>query len=253
LPVKTVREALVSWIIIDREDKGNSFDLEHMKLLQEALARECGNEETVLIAVTGSGDRFFSTGVDLESTASIEGLDDAWRLFYEGLGSLCRAIVSCEKPVALAINGHAIGIGMELLVAADFAYAVKNAKFSSPAVRWGMVPPGTTTMGPFFFGPRNAAMIALTGASFTAEEALAMNLLNGVVDGRDELKERIHWLAGQLAKADPWALRQARRLIASARMEMLIDRGLRALAESAARPVVAEKTRGFLRGRRAVD
>ncbi len=253
MPIKTRREGLISWIIIDREDKGNSFDLEHMKLLVEALQEECSTEETVVIALTGSGDKFFSTGVDLQATASISGFDDSWKLFYEGLGSLCHAITTCEKPVALAINGHAIGIGMELLVAADFAYAVKNAKFSSPAVRWGMVPPGTTTMGPLFFGPRNTALIALTGTTFTAEEAYKMNLLNGVVDGKDELYEKIQWLAGQLAKADPWALRQAKRLMASTRMELLIDRGLRALAESASRPLVAEKTREFLRGKRAVE
>ena len=249
MPVRLLRDGPVTWVVIDREEKGNSLDLGHLLELRERLSEACSGEG-VVVALRGAGERFFSTGVDLGSVASVRGVEDAWRLMYEGLGGACRAVMECGKPVIAAVNGHAVGIGFELLYAADLAYAVRHAKLGSPAVRWGMVPPASTTLGPILVGAKQAAYIALTGRLITAEEALRMGFLNGVVDSVDELVETVKRVAADIAEAEPWALAQALRLLRSARLEALIDRGLKTLALSTARPVTAERARGFLEGKR---
>ncbi|MCE4614993.1 MAG: enoyl-CoA hydratase/isomerase family protein [Desulfurococcales archaeon] len=253
MPIVVERDGLISWIIIDRVDSGNSLDEPHLRELADKIKLECEEPSTRVIVLTGKGDRFFTTGVDLVSTSRVRGLDDAWKLMYEGLGGVCLSITACKKPVIAAINGHAIGAGMELLNAVDLAVTVRRAKFSSPAARWGMVPPGTPTLGPFLLGAKHAAMIALTGRTFTAEEVKQMGFINIIVDNLDELKQEVRKLAEDIAMGEPFAITETRRLLASARLHFWVDRGLRALAESTARPVVAERASEFLEGKRVVE
>jgi enoyl-CoA hydratase/carnithine racemase len=253
MPIVVERDDLISWIIIDRVDAGNSLDEPHLKELAQKIKEECEEPSTRVLVLTGRGDRFFTTGVDLEATSRVRGLDDAWRLMYEGLGGVCLSLTGCRKPVIAAINGHAIGAGMELLNAVDLAVTVKRARFSSPAVRWGMVPPGTPTLGPFLLGAKHAALIALTGRTFTAEEVKQMGFVNIVVDSLEELRKEVRRLAEDIAKGEPFAITETKRLLADARLHFWVDRGLRALTESTARPVVAERASEFLRGKRVVE
>ncbi|MEB3757500.1 MAG: enoyl-CoA hydratase/isomerase family protein [Desulfurococcales archaeon] len=253
MPIVVERDDLISWIIIDRVEAGNSLDKPHLDELAAKIREECEEPSTRVVVVTGRGEKFFTTGVDLGATSRVRGLDDAWSLMYEGLGGVCLAMTGCRKPVIAAINGHAIGAGMELLNAVDLAVAVRWAKFSSPAVRWGMVPPGTPTLGPFLFGAKNAALVALTGRTFTAEDVLRMGFINMVVDSTEELRREVRKLAEDIAKGEPFAVEQTRRLLADSRLHFWVDRGLRALAESTARPVVAERASEFLKGKRVVE
>ncbi len=253
MPIRVERDDLISWIIIDRENQGNSLDEPHLRELASKIREECSNTDTRVIVLTGSGERFFTTGVDLTATSKVRGMDDAWRLMYLGLGGVCLALTECSKPVIAAVNGHAIGAGMEMLNAVDLAVAVRRAKFSSPAARWGMVPPGTPTIGAFLLGAKHAAMIALTGRTFTADEVREMGLVNMVVDTHEELRTEVRKLAEDIAKGDPFAISETRKLLASARLHFWVDRGLRALSESTARPVVAEKASEFLKGKRVVE
>ncbi|MEB3851372.1 MAG: enoyl-CoA hydratase/isomerase family protein [Desulfurococcales archaeon] len=250
MPVHTRRDGPVSWVVIDREGKGNSLDYEHARLLAEAVRGECGAPGTSVVAIRGAGDRFFSTGVDLESVASIGGPGDSWRLMYEGLGGVCRAVAECPKPVVAAVNGHAIGIGFELLHAADIAVAVRWAKLGTPAVRWGMVPPATPTVAPWLIGYKRAAYLVLTGDTITAEEAARQGIVNFVVDSVEELEAKVVEVAERIAANDPWAVRMARELLREARPHAMLQRGLLALVYSAARPETVERARGFVESRR---
>ncbi|MCE4600839.1 MAG: enoyl-CoA hydratase-related protein [Desulfurococcales archaeon] len=246
MPIRVERDPLISWIIIDREDKGNSLDYEHARELANAIKGECEDQNTTVIAIRGAGERFFSTGVDLESVAKITGTDDAWKIMYEGLGGVCRALSECSKPVIAAVNGHAVGIGFELLYASDIAVAVRKAKLGSPAVKWGMVPPATPTVGPWLIGYKRAAFIALTGLLITAEEALEYGIVNMVVDNVDELVAKVREVAEAIASNDQWAVRTAKELLREARPHLMLQRGLMSLVYSASRPETVERARGFL-------
>jgi len=249
VPINYSVEGPISWVVIDREEKANSLDLDHALQLAETIHQACSDEATRVVALRGAGERFFSAGVDLEAVAGLAGPEDAWKLMYEGLGGVCNAVASCGKPVIAAVNGHAVGIGFELLYAADLAWAVEHAKMGSPAVKWGMVPPASTTVAPWLVGAKRAAYIALTGRLITALEAERMGFINGVVPGVNELLETVRGVAEDIARADPWAVSLARRLLAGARPHSMVERGLLALAQSAGREEVRRRARGFLESR----
>ena len=246
MPIKTIRRDRASWIIIDREDKGNSLDYEHLIELANAIRKACRDEETVAVVLTGKG-RFFSTGVDLGEVALLEGdASRAWKLMWEGLGGVCKALLDCEKPVIAAVNGHALGIGFELLYAADIAVAIRTALLGSPAVRWGMVPPASTTIAPLLVGYKRAAWIALTGETMTAEEAERLGFVNKVVDTQVELETTVVSIIESIAEADQWAIRQAKRLLLLSRQTVPVEAGLSALTFSAARRETSERARLFI-------
>ncbi|MEB3764731.1 MAG: enoyl-CoA hydratase/isomerase family protein [Desulfurococcales archaeon] len=246
MPIRVEHLDKASLIIIDREEKGNSLDYRHAVELARIIREECENPETVAIVITGSGERFFSTGVDLESVAEITSIDDSIKLMGEGLGGVCKAVSSCKKPVIAAVNGHAVGIGFELVLASDLAYSVRGAKLGSPAVKWGMVPPASTTLGPLILGYKNAAYIVLSGRLMTAEEAFRMGVLNGVVDDREELLNTIKKLVEDIASNSQWAVENALTLLRSSRPYPLVEAGLRSLITSAAREETRNRARSFI-------
>ncbi len=251
MSVKVERRGPVSWVIIDREDKGNSLDYEHARLLAGKLKEECTFPETRVIALRGAGKRFFSTGVDLASVAGVRGASDAIRLMMDGLGGVCRAITGCDKPVVAAVNGHAVGIGFEMVVASDLAFAVRGVKMGSPAVRWGMVPPASTTIGQYIMGQKLASYIVLTGDLLTSEDLYRAGALNGLVDNVEELVATVESVASKIAANNEWAVREALRVLRASRMHHLTEIGLRALVLSTARPEAAERARTFLGRKRS--
>ncbi|MCE4626090.1 MAG: enoyl-CoA hydratase/isomerase family protein [Desulfurococcales archaeon] len=240
------RDPPISWVIIDKQDKGNSLDYEEARLLASKIKEECEVKDTSVVVIRGAGNKFFSAGVDLTSVAKIKDEGDAWKLMYEGLGGVCEAVYNCEKPVIAAVNGHAVGIGFEILYHADIVVAVKNAKLGSPAVRWGMVPPATPTIGPLLLGYKNAAYIALTGRLLEAQEARRMGIVNFVVEDEEELIEKVKEIASDIANNDQWAVRSIKRLLRGARPSVLLERGLMSLVYSAARKETRERARGFV-------
>ncbi len=245
VPIKVERDPPISWIIIDREDKGNSLDFEHAKLLAEKITEECSNQDTQVIVLRGAGSRFFSTGVDLESVANVRDEKDAWKIMYEGLGGVCNAIHECDKPFIAAINGHAIGIGFELLHAADIAIAVKHAKLGTPAVKWGMVPPATPTIGPWLIGYKRAAFLTLTGRLISAEEAMECGIVNIVVEDENELISKVKEIVNSIIENDQWAVRMSKRLLRESRLRMNLQRGLITLVYSTARKETRDRARKF--------
>jgi len=165
---------------------------------------------------------------------------------------VCRALIECSKPVIAAVNGHALGIGFELLYAADIAVAVRSALLGSPAVRWGMVPPASTTIAPLLVGYKHAAWIALTGETITAEEALRLGFINQVVDSVTELESVVNAIVDSISEADQWAVRQAKRLLALSRQASLVEAGLLSLAASTARIETSRRARLFVERKKRV-
>ena len=253
MTVRVERTEHVSWVIVDRQEAGNSLSLRDTFELAQALANECTAQGTAAVAITGAGEKFFISGIDLKETADVKDLDQAWRLMYEGLGGVCRAAFSCRKPVIAAVNGYALGAGFELLYAADLAYAVRYAKLGVPPVKYGMVPPASSTIGVLLANPKLVSYLVLTGEMITAEEAMKYGLVNDVVDDVKSLHSKVEEVAAKIAANEPEAVSAARLLMAEAKMQWLSDKGLRTLAAYTARPVVRARIEELLlnRGRKA--
>ncbi len=249
MPIRVRVDGPVSWVIIDREDKGNSLDYEHALELAKAIRKECGNPETRVVALRGAGSRFFSTGVDLASVASVSSIEDAYKLMAEGLGGVCRSVTSCEKPFIAAVNGHAIGIGFEIVVASDLAFAVRGVKMGTPAVRWGMVPPASTTIGQYYLGPKLATYLVLTGDLLLSDDLYSKGVLNGLAEDVEKLEEIVKTVAEKISKNSSWAVKEALRVMRASRPHHLTEIGLRSLVSSTARSETVERARGFLEGK----
>ena len=163
------------------------------------------------IILTGVGDKAFSAGGDLKER---DGMSDAdWRLQHAIAEEGAKAIVDCPVPVIAAVNGAAFGGGCELALCCDFIIAARHARFALPEVTRGIMPGGGGTQNlPRAIGERRAKQLILTGAAFTAEEALAWGMVNEICDG-EALMLRVRAIAQVIADNAPIAVRQAKRSI----------------------------------------
>ncbi len=237
----------VSWIMIDRVDKANSLDYAHAHELASSVEEACGYGSTRLVALRGAGDRFFSTGIDLGVVAGLRGYDVLGTVL-EGVYSVFKAIDECRKPVVAAVNGHALGLGFELVLASDMAVAVEWARLGVPAARWGIVAPLTATVGPLLVGLKHASLLAYTGRALSAGEALELGLVNAVSSSIDNMESWVYSVASDVSKSSTWAVAEARRLIRES-MKEYMERGFMALALSASRSEARERARRFFEER----
>jgi enoyl-CoA hydratase len=190
------------------------------------LAEAAGQVEAddgVAAVVLWGGPKVFAAGADIkemrtqsfqESFASSGGLQ-------ESLKRLARI----PKVVIAAINGYALGGGLELALTADFRYAAENAKVGQPEILLGIIPgAGGTQRLPRLVGVAKAKEIVYGGDFYSAQEALAMGLVDRV-HGAEEVYDRAVEAARRYA-AGPYALRMAKKAIDEG-MEMDLDSGLR--------------------------
>ena len=238
---------LVSWVIVDRVDKANSLDYHHARELASSIRDACGDSGTRLVALRGAGDRFFSTGIDLGVVASFK--DDVIDTIMDGVRGVFNAIDACGKPVVAAVNGHALGLGFELVLASDMAVAVEWARLGVPAARWGMIPPITSTVGPVLLGLKQASLLAYTGRAVDASEAVRLGIINSVAGSIDDMESWVYTVASEVSKSSQWAVAEARRLARRILREGM-EMGLTSLALSASRDEARERARRFFEGRR---
>ncbi len=159
--------------------KANAIDNALSKALGQAFAHYRDNPSQLCCIITGDGDRFFSAGWDLKAAA-------ADRVVIEdyGVGGFAglTELFDLDKPVIAAINGMAVGGGLELALAADLIVAANHATFFLPEAQIGLIPDA----GGIFRLPRKipeaiAMEMLLTGRRLTAAEALGFGMVNRVV------------------------------------------------------------------------
>ena len=184
----------VATITIDREEARNSLDLASLEALKAAVARaeaDDGSDVTILTAV-GS---VFSAGLDLKSLSSGE-IDV---LEHTRIGNPWSGRT---KPMIAAVNGPAITGGLELVLNSDIAVAADNAAFADTHTRVGILPFwGMSALLPRAVGPRNAALMTLTGNFIDATTALSWGLVVEVVVP-EELQRRAREIAADIVQND---------------------------------------------------
>ncbi len=246
MAVKIINEKNFSWIVIDRKDKGNALNYETLNDLSNAISEQGNRDDIYAIAITGEGEKFFSGGTDLnEVLDSTDDINKSWKLMYDGLGNVIKSVLNCKLPVIAAVNGYALGAGFELIEVSDLAYAVKNAKLGLPAVKWGMIPPYSSTMGQFLSSSKLVSYLALTGEMITAEDAYKFGLINGVVDDINSLKQKVEEIANKLSSNDRRALIEIKQLLARNKQSYMVDLALSIMSAIIPRKEVKESVEKF--------
>ena len=210
-PVRTKVVDGVLVVTLDRP-RANAIDVATSHLLYDAFAR-LENDPALRVGVlTGAGDRFFSAGWDLKAAAAGEAVDaDHGPGGFAGLTEL----FDRTKPVIAAVNGLALGGGLELALAADLMVVADHAELALTEVRVGVV----ADAGGLLRLPRRlpeavARELLVTGRRMTAEEAGNWGLANRVVPGSDLMDAALD-LAGEIRAGAPLAVAAVQEVLAA--------------------------------------
>jgi enoyl-CoA hydratase len=201
------REAGVSVLTIHRPQRLNALDASTLRELRQAFI-DCQHDAAVrCVIVTGSGDKAFVAGADINELAG--DTPDAARLRALNGQHIFDLIEQLGKPVIAAVNGFALGGGCELAMACTLRIAADTAKFGQPEINLGLIPgfAGTQRLARLV-GKTKAMEMILTGMVITAQEALALGLITRVVPAA-ALMDEARALASELASKPPIALRYA--------------------------------------------
>jgi enoyl-CoA hydratase/carnithine racemase len=163
------------------------------------------------VVITGAGDKAFCAGADLKERARMSAAEVHG--FHRGLREALGAIEAAPQPVIAAINGAALGGGLELALACDLRVAAEAAQLGLPEVSLGIIPgAGGTQRLARLVGVGRAKDLVLTARRIGAAEALAMGLVTRVAPAGRLLDDALA-LAAEVARNAPISLRQAKRAI----------------------------------------
>ena len=197
----------------------------------EDVCRRLSQDRGIRAAVwTGAGQAFCAGG-DIKAMLArtqdpeLEPVDDRYH-YKEGIHRIPAALYYLEVPVIAAVNGPAIGAGLDLACMCDIRIAARSAKFAESFVKLGIIPgDGGAFLLQRLVGISKAAELTFTGETIEAEAALACGLVSQVVPD-DKLMEHAIALAGRIAANPPHALRMAKRLLREsqlARLETVLE------------------------------
>ena len=186
-------------ITIDRPKKLNALNRETIQELHDAFKEAKDNDEVKVVIITGSGEKAFVAGADISEFAEYSPKEGKG-LAADGQKKLFNYVANFPKPVIAAVNGFALGGGLELAMAAHFRIASDNAKMGLPEVSLGVIPGyGGTQRLPQLVGKGRAMEMIMTAGMIDANQALQYNLVNHVVE-LDELLDFAEELAGKIMK-----------------------------------------------------
>jgi enoyl-CoA hydratase len=249
--VRTERRDSIEIIQLNRPEKLNALSREMISALTDLFKRIENERDLRAVILTGSGDKAFCAGTDIEELASKTDHMHALEISERGQ-ALCNQIENCGVPVIAAVNGIAAGGGCELTLACHIRIASTSAQFSLPETRLGVVPAyGGTQRLAREIGDGRALEMILTGRSVAAEEALRFGLINHLTMPAD-LQSEAEALAAEIAKLAPLAIRACLQAVIKGE-ELPLSEGLRLEAELFASLFttedVREGTRAFLEKR----
>lgn len=166
-------------ITLNRPKQLNALNIETFNDINRALKYAENTDEVKAVLFTGSGEKAFIAGADIKEFANFS-VKEAKQLSKNGHRTF-RKIEKLKKPVVAAINGFALGGGLELAMACHFRIASDNAKFGQPEVNLGLIPgyAGTQRL-PMLIGKGNAMELLMTGDMIDARRARELGLVNHV-------------------------------------------------------------------------
>jgi E-phenylitaconyl-CoA hydratase len=206
-----IREG-VAIITLNRPEAMNSIDPETRAELRQAWQRAAEDDAVRCVVLTGAGEKAFCTGSDLKKTMPPKE-SPAQLTFGQAQSNHLLAGMEMDKPILCAVNGYAMGGGMELALACDVRIASENAQFALSEVRIGSIPgAGGTQNLPRLIGRSDAMLMLLTGDRVDAQEALRTGLVSKVVP-QAQLLETALAIASRIAQNAPLSVRAVKRLV----------------------------------------
>jgi enoyl-CoA hydratase len=202
----------IHYITINRESKLNALNQFTLAELHEAFTAAFNNDAVGGIIITGAGTKAFVAGADI---SEFEGKDveGGRRIAYEGQSKVFDVIANGNKPVIAAVNGFALGGGLELAMACHIRIASDNAKMGLPEVTLGLIPGyGGTQRLTQLVGRGKALEMIMTADMLTAAEALTLGLVNHVVP-QEELLTKAEEILNKILTRAPLALAAAIRAV----------------------------------------
>jgi E-phenylitaconyl-CoA hydratase len=205
-------EDYVATVTLNRPDAMNSIDPEMRAELKGVWERIHVDDAIRVAVLTGAGEKAFCTGSDLKKTNPPKE-SFAARNFGQPESDHLLVGLNTDKPMICAINGYAMGGGLELALACDIRVASENAHFALSEVRIGSIPgAGGTQRLPRAIGLSNAMLMLLTGDRIDAAEALRVGLVSKVVP-LDQLLPTAQAIARRIAQNAPLSVRAVKRLV----------------------------------------
>ncbi len=209
------KEDGIATITLNRPDRMNSFS-HAMTLSIKKAVEDCAADDSVRVLVITATGRAFCAGADVKNMAANldQGEDKPMdKQTEENVFKLAEVLQNLEKPIIAAINGVAVGGGLDFACACDIRIASDTARFAEVFIRRGLIPgAGGTYFLPRLVGMDKACLLIWTGDMIDAREAERIGLVTKVVP-HDELEHATRELAEKLAKGPPLAIRMAKRAI----------------------------------------
>ncbi len=201
----------IATITINRPKSMNALNTEVFHELTPLLEKIALNEDIRVLIITGAGEKAFVAGADISELAELNALQGK---YFVKTGHDCMAkLQELPIPVIAAVNGFALGGGLELALACDFIYASENAKFGLPEITLGLIPGfGGTQRLARIIGKNIAKEMIFTGKTISAEEALKLGFVNKVLP-QASLLEETNKTAKSIAQKGKVALNAAKHAV----------------------------------------
>ena len=201
------KKGRLAYITIDRPRALNSLDPQTFKEFSDALIDFRDDNDIWVAILTGSGSRAFCVGADIKDMLPL--LNDIRNEWWRMPPTILRGL-ELWKPIIAAVNGHALGGGMELALACDLRIAAEHATFGAPEVNLVIIPGwGGTQRLPRIVPSAKAAEMIFFGQRIDAQEAYRIGLVNKVVP-KEELMTTVEEWAQKLCELPPLAVRAAK-------------------------------------------
>jgi len=175
----------ISYITINRPNQLNALNSETIKDLNSAILHSEGNKDVRCIILTGIGTKAFVAGADIKEFADFN-TEEGENLARKGQSQLFDLLENCSKPTIAAVNGFALGGGLELAMSCHIRVASLNAKMGLPEVSLGVIPGyGGTQRLANLVGKGKAMEMICTAGMMSAEDALQWGLVNSICEQED--------------------------------------------------------------------
>ncbi len=213
----------IGWLTINRPGSLNALNSETVKALDSALHELEQDERVKVVVITGAGEKAFAAGGDIKEMSDMDPLQaESYSLRGQ---QMIAFIEKMRKPVIAAVNGYALGGGLELALACDFIYASQDAKLGLPEVTLGVIPGfGGTQNLPRLVGPNRARELIFSGRVLSAQQAREWGIVNEVFPP-NELRVKVTEIARAIGQNGPVAVAGAKEAIVNG-LNMTKDKSL---------------------------
>lgn len=251
-PLLAETDGSVRTLILNRPERLNAVSLSVYRALREALADAAADHSVRAVILTGAG-RAFCAGADLKAYGERTPTAAERREYLRAGQDACRALQTLPQPVVAAVNGHAVGAGIELALSCDLIVVLAGARLRFPEVSLGtFIGGGASQTLPRRVGFARAAELILTARFFSGAEAAEMGLANAVAEEPEGVRAEAARIAETLVGQAPISMRlakQALRRAASLDARAALDLEEDFLAECMASDDWAEGVRAHAEGR----